>query len=37
MNVDYRLIGRQIAFYRRKAGFTQEKLAEKCEVSTIYG
>ncbi len=36
MNADYRLIGRQIAFYRHLVGLTQEQLAEACDLSVSY-
>ena len=36
MNADYRLIGRQIAMYRHRAGLTQEELAETCNMSVSY-
>ncbi len=36
MNADYKIIGRQIAFYRHRAGLTQEQLAEKCNLSAAY-
>ncbi len=36
MNADYRIIGRQIAFYRHRAGLTQEQLAEVCDLSVAY-
>ena len=36
MIANYRLIGRQIALYRHRAGLTQEELAERCELSMSY-
>lgn len=31
-----RRMGRRIAFFRKKNGLTQEQLAEKADVSTVY-
>ena len=36
MNANYKLIGDQIASYRRRAGLTQEQLAEYCDLSASY-
>lgn len=36
MVVDYKLIGRRVARYRRERQLTQERLAERLEVSTVY-
>ena len=36
MNIDYRLIGSRIKAKRKLIGFTQEKLAEKLDVTVGY-
>ncbi len=36
VNADYRIIGKQISFYRHRAGLTQEQLAEECNLSVSY-
>ena len=36
MEIDYALLGKRIAEIRRKRGFTQEKLAEKADVTNNY-
>lgn len=36
MNADYVLIGRQVAWYRRRSHKTQEQLAEECNLSVSY-
>lgn len=36
MNIDYELLGKRIACYRKGKGLTQEKLAEKAEISNNY-
>ena len=35
-NIDYKLIGERIKEARRKAGLSQEKLAEMIDVTTVY-
>ena len=35
-NVDYQLIGQRIKEARKKAGWSQEKLAETIDVATVY-
>ena len=36
MLIDYRIIGNRIKRYRKKAGLTQEKLAEKLDISVSF-
>ena len=36
MYVDYSLLGRRIAYLRRRKGLTQEQLAEKAGISRSY-
>lgn len=35
-NIDYKLIGERIKEARRKAGLSQEKIAEMIDVTTVY-
>ena len=35
-NIDYKLIGERIKEARKKAGLSQEKLAEMIDVTTVY-
>ena len=35
-NIDYKLIGERIKETRKKAGLSQEKLAEMIDVTTVY-
>ena len=35
-NVDYKVIGERVREARKKAGLSQEKLAEKIDVATVY-
>ncbi len=32
----YKIIGRKIQYYRKKAGFTQQELADKISISLSY-
>lgn len=36
MTIDYQMIGKRIAFYRKKNYVTQERLAEHLDVSVTY-
>lgn len=36
MHIDYKTIGKRIKSYRQKAGLTQEKLAEKLDISLSF-
>ena len=36
MEIDYRLIGQRIKAARREKGWSQEKLAEEIDVTTVY-
>lgn len=36
MTIDYKKIGEQIKFFRVRKGYTQEKLAEICDLSTAH-
>lgn len=36
MHVDYQLLGKRVAQLRKKMGLTQEKLAEKAEITNNY-
>ena len=36
MNIDYQLLGKRIANFRKNRGLSQEKLAEKSEISNNY-
>ena len=36
LDIDYNAVGKRIAIFRKKSGFTQEQLAEKTELSTVY-
>ena len=36
MSLDYVALGRQIERYRRSAGYTQEELAEMCDISVSH-
>ena len=36
MNIDYQLLGKRIARFRKDKGLSQEKLAEKSEISNNY-
>jgi len=35
-SIDYSLVGQKIKCLRGNAGLTQEKMAEKCDISTSY-
>lgn len=36
MDLDYQLIGKRLAFYRKQLGYTQEKLARQAGLSNNY-
>lgn len=36
VKVDYALIGKRLQTYRKNIGFTQEQVAEKAEITTVY-
>ncbi|WP_418704038.1 helix-turn-helix domain-containing protein [Anaerotruncus massiliensis (ex Liu et al. 2021)] len=36
MYMDYSLLGRRIAYLRRRKGLTQEQLAERADVTNNY-
>ena len=36
MTIDYKKIGKQIKCFRVHKGYTQEKLAEMCDLSTVH-